>query len=280
MKIAVTGSTGQLGSLVIEKLKQAVSKDNIVALARNIEKAKSLDVEVRPFDYASANLEESLKGIDKLLLISGSEVGKRIEQHKNIINAAVKAGVGFIAYTSLLKVDSSSLVLAPEHKETEKMIKDSGIPYVFLRHGWYTENYMGSLDQVVASKILIGASGDGKISSASREDYAEADVKVLVTEGHEGKIYELAGDESFTMGDMAKEIGKQSDTTVQYQNLSVEEFTKALIQSGMPEGGAAFFAGTHVSTEKGDLFDDNKVLSKLIGRPTTPLSKVISNALK
>ncbi len=280
MKIAVTGSTGHLGNIVIEKLKQQLPNEDIVALARTPEKAKSLGVEVRQFDYTTnEGLTEALQGIDKLLLISGSEVGQRTAQHKNVINAASEAGVKLIAYTSLLRADTSTLSLAPEHIETEKMIKESGIPFVILRHGWYTENYLGSLAPTIESGTLIGASGEGKISSATREDYAEADAKVLVTEGHEGKIYELAGDESYTMSDLAQEIGKQTNKDIIYNNLTVDELAKILSQSGMPEGVAQFFAGTHASTEKGDLYDDTKGLSKLIGRATTPLSEAVKKAL-
>ncbi len=280
MKIAVTGSTGQLGNIVIEKLKHILPNEDIVALARTPEKAKSLGVEVRSFNYATKEgLTESLQGIDKLLLISGSEVGQRTEQHKNVIDTASIAGIKLIAYTSLLRADTSTLSLAAEHLATEKMLKESGIPYVILRHGWYTENYLGSLAQTIESGTLIGASGEGKISSATREDYAEADVKVLVTEGHEGKTYELAGDESFTMSDLAIEIGKQTGKNITYNNLTVDELAKILSQTGMPEGVAQFFAGTHASTEKGDLYDDTKGLSTLIGRPTTPLADAVAKAL-
>jgi NAD(P)H dehydrogenase (quinone) len=280
MKIGVTGATGQLGRIVIEKLKEKNSAGNVVALVRSPEKASHLGVEVRVFDYDNPEtMVESLKGIDKLLLISGNEIGKRAEQHLNVIESAIKAGVKLIAYTSLLRADTSSLVLAQEHLATENALIRSGIPFIILRHGWYTENYMAALSHVVSSGVLIGSSGNGKISSASRADYAEADVAVLTTDGHIGKVYELAGDVSFTMSDLAKVITEVSGKNVQYKNLTVNEYAEALVQSGMPEGLAQFFAGTHVSTEKGDLFDDGHQLSSLIGRQTTPLSTEIEMTL-
>jgi len=280
MKIAVTGATGQLGQIAINKLKEKTASDNIIALVRDTEKAKSLGVEARVFDYNKPeNLSSALQGVDKLLLISGNEIGKRSEQHASVINAAKLAGVKHIVYTSLLKADSSTLVLAGEHMETEKLLKESGLIYTILRHGWYTENYTVSLPDIIKHGVLLGSSGEGKISSATREDYAEADVNVLLHSGHENKTYELAGTQSYTMNDMALEISKQTGKEIPYHNIPVEEYTKVLVEAGLPEGMAQFFAGTHVSTEKGDLYYSGKELSTLINRPTTTLSQAIKNAL-
>jgi NAD(P)H dehydrogenase (quinone) len=280
MKIGITGATGQLGHIIIEKLKEKISAENIVALVRSPQKAKGLGVETREFDYNKPEqLPGALAGIDKLLLISGSEIGKRIQQHTNVIEAAKSAGVKLIAYTSLLRADTSSLILADEHFGTEDVLKKSGIPFVLLRHGWYTENYTGSLANVIALGTLYGSSADGKISSATRNDFAEAAVTVLTSEGHEGKVYELAGDETFTMGDFAEEISRQSGKNIPYVNLPEQEYAQVLEKAGMPEGVARFLANTHISTAKGDLFDDGHQLSKLIGRPTTSLAKAISDVL-
>ena len=281
MKIGVTGATGQLGRIVIKELFKRTSAGNIVALVRKPERAADLNIEVREFDYSKpGELADALKGIDKLLLISGSEVGKRAQQHANVIDAAKKAGVKFIVYTSLLHADSSTLVLAGEHLELENLLKNSGIPYTILRNGWYTENYTDSLAGVLASGILLGSSGDGKISSATCADYAEAAAVVLTTTGHENKIYELAGDEAFTMSGLAEALSQQTGKKIVYQNLPVDEYAGALVKAGLPEGAAHFIAGTHVSTEKGDLFDNSHQLSKLIGRPTTSLSRAVADALE
>lgn len=280
MKIGVTGATGQLGRLVIEKLKEKTSANNITALVRSPHKATDLGVEVREFDYdQEETLSASLAGIDKLLLISGSEIGQRTRQHANVIEAAKNAGVKLMAYTSLLRADKSSLVLADEHVSTEDKLKQSGIPFVLLRHGWYTENYTSSLADVIALGTLYGSSADGKISSATREDFAESAATVLTTDGHEGEVYELAGDESFTMSEYAAEISHQTGKDIPYVNLPVEEYAQVLVKAGLPNEHARFFAGTHVSTEKGDLFDAGHQLSKLIGRPTTSLGKAISDVL-
>ncbi|TDO01448.1 SDR family oxidoreductase [Sunxiuqinia elliptica] len=280
MKIGVTGANGQLGRLIVTKLKERTAADNIIALVRSPQKATDLGVEVRTFDYDNPEvLSKTLVGIDKLMLVSGSEIGKRITQHTNVIEAVKSAGVKFIAYTSLLKADTSTLGLAGEHCATEEMLKESSIPFVLLRNGWYTENYTTSLPDIVAMGTLYGSSGDGKISSVTREDLAEAAAIVLTTDGQEGKVYELAADEAFTMSDLAAEVSRQTEKDIPYVNLPVEEYAQALANSGMPEGLAQFLAGTHVSTEKGDLFDDRHQLSKLLGRPTTTLSKVISDTL-
>src|SRR6476659_4657497 len=252
MKIAVTGATGNLGRIVIEKLKTVVGVENIVALVRSPEKATDLGVEVRLFDFDQPKkLAGGLKGIDKLLLISGNEVGKRAEQHANVINAAKAAGVKLIAYTSLLKADTSTLGLAPEHLATEKAIKASGIPYVILRNSWYTENYTGSIQNVIDLGTLYGSAGEGKVSSATREDFADAAIAVLTREGQEGKVYELAGDEAFTMSDYAKEISKHTGKDIPYVNLPEEAYAGALVKAGLHEGFAHFLASTDTAIVKG-----------------------------
>ena len=280
MKIAVTGASGKLGRLVIEELKERTTSNNIVALVRNLQKVADLGVEAREFDYdQAAQQSAALKGVDKLLLISGNEIGKRLPQHINVIEAAKTAGVKTIVYTSLLKADSSTLGLAGEHIGTEEVLKKSGIPHVILRNGWYTENYTESLQPVIGLGTLYGSAGDGKISSATRGDYAAAAATVLNSEDQEGKVYELAGDEAFTMRDYAAEISRQTGKDIPYVNLPENDYAQALVKSGLPEGLAQFLASSHVSTEKGDLYDDGHQLSKLIGRPSTPLSKAVSDAL-
>ncbi|HYG15168.1 MAG TPA: SDR family oxidoreductase [Bacteroidia bacterium] len=281
MKIAVTGATGQLGRIVIEKLKEKIDAGSIVALVRSSQKAADLGVEIREADYDMPELlGGALQGVDVLVLISGSEVGKRILQHTNVIEAAQKAGVKRIVYTSLLHADRSSLVLAGEHIATETLLKNAGIPFTILRNGWYSENYAGSVTGGLAAGAIMGSAGDGKISSASRKDYAEAIVAVVTTDGHQNKVYELAGDEAFTMADLAAEISKQSGKDIAYTNLPLEEYASMLVKAGLPEGIAQMYAGIDVSTSKGDLFDDSHQLSKLIGHPTTPLKDVVAQMLK
>ncbi|MBF9254028.1 SDR family oxidoreductase [Pontibacter sp. 172403-2] len=281
MKIGITGATGQLGRIVVNKLKEKVSADTIVALVRTPEKAADLGVEAREADYDKPEtLTKALQGIDTLLLISSSEVGKRATQHKNIIKAAKQAGVKRIVYTSLLHADTSSLSLAGEHLATEAALRDAGIPYTILRNGWYHENYTGSIPGALAGGAFIGSAGEGKIASAARADYAEAAVAVLTSEGHQGKIYELAGDEAYTLSDLAAEISKQTGKDIPYTNLPEAEYAGALTSFGLPEGLAQAIAGWDVSASRGDLFDDSRELSKMIGRPTTPMSATVADTLK
>ncbi|OKL39787.1 NAD(P)-dependent oxidoreductase [Pontibacter flavimaris] len=281
MKIGITGATGQLGRLVVNKLKEKVSSDNIVALVRSPQKASDLGVEAREADYEKPEtLENALEGIETLLLISGSEVGKRTEQHQNVIDAAKKYGVRWIVYTSLLHADTSSISLAEEHRATEAALKDSGIPYTLLRNGWYTENYTGSIQGAVAGGAFIGSAGEGKISAATRADFAEAAVAVLTGEGHQGKVYELAGDEAFTLSDLAAEISRQTGKDIPYKNLPEADYAAALTSFGLPEGLAQAIAGWDVAASHDALYDDSRQLSKLIGRPTTPLSAAVADALK
>lgn len=280
MKTGITGATGQLGRLVVGKLKEKADFGSIVALVRNTEKAKDLGVEAREFDYNKPEtLAESLKGIDQLLLISGSDIGQRARQHANVVNAAQQAGVKRIVYTSLLHTGNTTVSLAEEHQPTEKSVIESGIPYTILRNGWYTENHTNSISGVLAGGAVFGSAGNGKFSSAARADFAEAAVVVLTAPGHEGKIYELAGDGAYTLAEYAAEIAKQTGKNIVYNNLPVGEYAKVLESFGLPGFIAEAIAGWDVSTSKGDLFDDSHTLSKLIGRPTTPLSEVVKNAL-
>jgi NAD(P)H dehydrogenase (quinone) len=281
MKIGITGATGQLGSIVVAKLKEKVSADKIIALVRSTQKAADLGVEAREANYDQPEtLEAALKGVDTLLLISSSEIGKRATQHQNVIDAAKKNGVKRIVYTSLLHADTTSLSIGEEHVATEAALQQSGIPFTILRNGWYTENYAGTIPGAIAGGAYLGSAGNGKVSAASRKDYAEAAVTVLTTNGHEGKVYELAGDEAFTLGDLAAEISKQSGKDIPYKNLPENEYAAILSSFGLPEGLAGAIAGWDVSISKGDLFNDSKQLSNLIGHQTTPVSEVVSQAVK
>ncbi len=280
MKLAITGATGQLGQIVVNVLKSKTDAGNIIALVRNPAKAAGFGVEARVFDYDSPEtLVQSLQGVDKVLLISGNEVGKRTQQHQHVIEAAKKAGVKTIVYTSLLKADTSSLSLAPEHLETENILKASGLDYTILRNGWYTENYTASIAGVLAAGAVYGSAGEGKTASASREDYAKAAVAVLLSDNHKNNTYELAGDEAYTLAEYAAEISKQTGNNIPYHNVSNSEYANILEQAGLPAGVAQFVAGFHIGTEKGDLFDNGHQLSSLIGTPTTPAATTIAEAL-
>ena len=281
--IAITGATGQLGHHVIEQLLKTVPASQIVAIVRNPAKAGALSqqgIDVRQADYADqAAFTSALQGVEKLLLISSSEVGQRAPQHQNVINAAKAAGVKFIAYTSLLHADTSPLGLHVEHVATEKALAESGIPFTLLRNGWYTENYLASAPPALEHGVFIGSAGDGKIASVTRADYAAAAAKVIAEEGHAGKVYELAGDNAWTLNELAAELSKQSGKSVKYQNLSEADFSAALKSVGLPAGLAEMLADSDTGASKGGLFDDSHTLSALIGRPTTPLAESVKAIL-
>ena len=281
--IAITGASGQLGRLVIENLLQTVKAEEIVAVVRNpakVDDFASRGVQVRAADSGDgAALAKAFSGVEKVLLISSSEVGLRAVQHSNIITAAKLAGVKLIAYTSLLHADKSPLALDEEHIVTEQQLKASGVPFTLLRNGWYTENYLASVPPAIQHGVFIGSAGEGKIASATRADYAAAAAKVLTLDNQAGKVYELAGDHGWTLAELAAEVSQQSGKPVVYQNLNEADFKAALQGAGLPEGFAALLANSDAGAEKGGLFDDSHQLSKLIGRPTTSLRDSVKSAL-
>ncbi len=281
MSIGITGATGHLGRLVVNKLKEKIAGTEIITLSRTPSKAADLGVEAREADYNKPEtLDKALAGIDTLLLISASEMGKRKAQHHNVIEAAKKAGVKRIAYTSILHADTSPIDLAEEHIATEQEIKASGIPFTFLRNGWYFENYTASIKSALERGVILGSAGDGKFSFATRADYADAAVAVLTGKGHEGKTYELAGDNPYTLSDLAAEISRQSGKNVVYKNVSESEYAAVLKDAGLPEAVAKSIASWDTGASKGALFNDSKQLSTLIGHPTTTLSAAVAEALK
>lgn len=270
MKIAITGATGELGQLVIQALLTHVPADNIVALVRNKTKAlklKQQNIELRHFDYdSSETLVPALTGIDKLLLISANEIGRRTTQHQAVIEAAKNAKVPYIAYTSLLRANTSPLGLAQEHRETEALIQTSGLTYTFLRNNWYSENYIAGAIQNAASGQLFSASKDGKISSASRADYAEATAIVLASTHHDNKTYELAGSENFTKADLAKFIEKASEKKVSHIELSASDLTQGLQQAGLPKTLISVIVDADIQTAQGAMYSESKDLEQLLGR--------------
>lgn len=285
--IAVTAASGQLGRHVINALlKQGVAPTELIVAVRSPEKVDDMadrGIHVRQADYdRPETLRSALKGVDKLLLISASELGKRVEQHRNVIEAAKAEGVKLLVYTSILHADSSPLGLADEHRETERLLKESGLPYVLLRNGWYTENYLSGLPTALQHGALIGSAGDGRISSAARKDYAEAAAIVLTSGDHSGQVYELAGDESYTLSELAEEIsrqvGGQGGQPIRYQDMPQADYHEVLLQAGLPEAIANMLSDSDAGVAQGGLFDDSRQLSALIGRPTTPLSVMVMQA--
>lgn len=276
MTIAITAATSQLGRLAIAALKARGATP--VALARSPEKAADLGIEVRAFDYTKAD-PAALKGVDTLVLISSNDFNDRAGQHRNAIDAAKAAGVTRILYTSILKGDRNPMILAQDHIATEAAIRASGIPATILRNGWYTENYTGALDAAVAHGAMIGSSGDGRVTSAARKDYAEAIAVTALDAAHAGQVYELAGDVPHTGADFAAAVAKAAGKPVAFVNMPQADYAQALIGFGLPEGFAQVLADSDARAGEGALFDDSHTLSRLIGRPTTPIAETIAAAL-
>lgn len=280
MSTAVTGATGQLGHLVVDGLiARGVPAGDIVAIVRDATKATDLSdrgIDVRVANYSDTDaLKAALSGVDKLLLVSGSDIGQRIAQHTNVIEAAESAGVSFIAYTSILKADTSGVSLAVEHLATEKRLAASTIPSALLRNGWYWENYQGSLQQTIDGGVLLGSAGEGKLAAASRADYAAAAVEVLVTDGHEGKIYELGGDERLTYADLAAVIAQISGKPVVYKDVPQSDYQAILEGASLPGFVADMLSSADAGIARGELDTDSGDLQKLIGRSSTPVASIL-----
>lgn len=274
--IAITGATGQLGRLAISALKARGATP--VALARDPARAADLGVPVRAFDYNNAD-PAALAGVDVLVLISSNDFTDRAGQHKKVIGAAKAAGVKRIVYTSILKGAASPMLLAQDHIATEAALADAGLPATILRNGWYTENYTGALGAAIGHGAMIGASGEGRIASAARADYAEAIAVVALDPVHAGKTYELAGDQPHTMTEFAAEVGRAAAKPVGFVNMAQGDYAKALEGFGLPAGFATVLADADAQSGKGALLDESRTLSALIGRPTTPIAATIARAL-
>lgn len=283
--LAVTGATGHLGRLAVESLlARGVPAESVVAVVRSPEKAQYLaarGVQVRHGDYDDPqSLAAAFAGVSKLLLVSASEPGKRVPQHRNAIEAAVAAGVGFVAYTSILNADTTKMLLADEHKATEELIRASGLRFALLRNGWYFENYTERLEPVFEHGALLGAAGDGLLAAATRADYAEAAAAVMTGPDLTAGVFELGGDRPFTLAALAAEIAAQSGKPVGYQDLPVDEYAKILVSVGVPEGFAHILADSDLGIARGDLTTDSGDLHGLIGRPTTSLADAVAAAVK
>jgi len=283
--IAITAATGHLGQLVIDQLLEKIPASQIVAVVRNPAKAAALasrGIAVRAADYdddASA-FARAFSGVEKLLLISGMDIGRRVAQHTNIIQGAKLAGVRLVVFTSLLHADRSLINLAPEYIGTENALKQSALPHIVLRNGWYHENYTANIPGALANNAFVGSAGEGRISSAARADYAAAAVAALTGHAETGKTYELAGDASYTLAEFAAELSRNTGRSIPYVNLPEPEYAGILLKAGLPPPLAHGLASWDAAAAKGTLFDDGRALSRLIGRPTTPLADTIRAALR
>ncbi|MCI0156065.1 SDR family oxidoreductase [Leifsonia shinshuensis] len=283
MTIVVTGATGHLGRLTVDSLlERGVPAAEIRAAGRSAERLAplaALGVQTAVIDFERPEtLDAAFADADALLLVSGSEVGQRIPQHRNAIEAAARSNVGRIVYTSAPRATDTDLILAPEHAETERLLAASGLPVTVLRNNWYTENYTGQVDTAAATGELVGSAAAGRVASASRKDYAEAAAVVLTTDGHEGAVYELGGDVAWTFDDLATVIGELLGRPVGYRSVTPEEHAAALREAGLDEGTAGFVVALDGNIRDGALAEVTGTLSELIGRPTTPLATGLAEA--
>lgn len=285
-RLFVTGSTGELGRLVVRELLKRVPASSIVAGVRSVDhdvarQIAAQGVELRIADYSRPDtLLTAFTGIDRLLLISSSADHDRVGQHRNVIEAAKAVGVRLFAYTSLLHADTSALELGKDHRQTEALLKASGLPVVLLRHGWYMENHMASVAPALQYGAVIGSAGEGRFSTATRADFAEAAAVVLSTEGHAGRIYELAGDQSYSLADLADAIAASAGKPIVYQDMPGAAFKKTLIGMGLPESVADLIADSDVAASTGALEDNGRQLSALIGRPTADYRQVVEQTVR
>ncbi|WP_216695781.1 NAD(P)H-binding protein [Dietzia psychralcaliphila] len=283
MTYLVTGAAGHLGALAVEALlDRGVAPGDIVATARDTDRLSAVaarGVVTRRLDYDDVpSVDAALDGVDRLLLVSSNEIGRRAAQHRTVIEAAARHGVELVAYTSVLRADSTSLGLAPEHLQTEQALAQVGIPHVLLRNGWYLENYTEQIPTHVAHGVL-GAAGSGRISGATRADYAEAAAAALVADDSAGKTYELAGDTGFTMAEYAATLSELAGQLVAYTDLPQSEYAAALVEVGLPAPVVETLADIDRAVAAGELYDDSRSLSALIGRPTTTLAEAVRAAL-
>lgn len=281
-RYTVTGASGHLGRLVVrELLEQGVPARDVAAVVRTPARAADLadiGVEVRQGDYsAPETLPAAVAGTGRLLLVSGSEVGQRIPQHQAVIDAAAAADVQRIVYTSILHAGTTQNPLAPEHKATEEMLRASGVPHTVLRNGWYTENYTSQLDQYLERGEIVGAAGTGRVSAATRADFAAAAVGALTADQDGDVVHELGGT-AFSLEELARTITEVTGRTVSYRGLITAEFTEVLQGAGLDAGTAGFVASLDESIARGELETGSQALVELAGRPSTPLADAIRAA--
>lgn len=283
--ILVTGATGALGSQIVQSLLQKAPQAKVIAGARKQEKAAALvaqGAQFRLLDYdRPETIEAALKGVTRVVLVSGTDVGRRVPQHKAVIDAAKRAGVKLLGYTSILRATESPLLLAQEHRGTEEVLAASGLPHILLRHGWYTENSTATAPLSVKFGVVQSCAGEGRYSTATRQDYAEGDATLILRDGHApAQAYELAGSTSWSKGDYAALLSRISGKPVAYQPMSQADFAAALVAAGLPELVAKIISDSDAGAANGWLQDDSRTLEKVIGRATTPLEQVVEQTLK
>jgi NAD(P)H dehydrogenase (quinone) len=284
MSLVVTGASGHLGRLTVQALlDRGVAPGEVVAAARTPERLDDLaarGVDVRRADYNDPqSLKTAFSGAERVLLISSSSVGARIEEHRNVVEAAQEAAVDVLTYTSIPKADTTTMLIAADHRATEQLVRESGLPYVFLRNSWYLENYTDQLATTLAHKALMGSAGSGRVSAATRADYAAAAAAVLVEDGPLNHAYELGGDTAFTLTEYAETLSELTGEQIAYVDQPPAEYQAFLESVGVPEAMARVLADSDAGLARGDLLVETGDLARLIGRPTTSLPEAVRAAI-
>jgi NAD(P)H dehydrogenase (quinone) len=280
---AVTGASGHLGRLAVEELlARGVPVSDVVAVVRIRSKAADLadrGVQVREADYSRPEtLGRALAGVERLLLVSSSEAGQRVAHHTNVVRAAKAAGTSRVGYTSMLNADDTSNPLAGEHQDSERALRETGVPFTLLRNGWYTENYTDQIGRYLEAGAILGAAGNGGISAATRQDYAAAAATALLEDEEGNRTYELGGPD-FDLAELSRIITEATGTNVTYRDLPLEEYASSLQRTGLDEATAHFVAALDASIARGDLETSSQDLAQLLGHPATPLTEVVGAAL-
>lgn len=284
MKLLVTGATGKFGSKVVETLLKTIPADQLAVSVRQPEKAKALkeqgvDVRQGNFDEPES-LDVAFEGIDRLLIIStDGDNDTRTHQHGNAVAAAKRAGIKFIAYTSIVNAQESTNLFAPTHKATELAIKETGIPYSFLRNNWYFENEIPTIESILFGAPWVTSAGDGKVGWALQEDYAEVAAKVLADEGHEYTTYELAG-KALSQGEVVSVLAELLDKEIAVERVDDETYSQIMKKAGIPDVVLPLLVDIQRSIREGSLDIESDDMEKLIGRPATPINEALTQILK
>ena len=283
MKYAITGATGRFGQSAIHTLLQHVAASDIVALARNTEKAQQIlpaGLDIRPGAYEDVEqLTASLQGVDKLLFIS-SQPGaamSRPDQHQNLIQAAKAAGVSFIAYTSFPHAQTATAVLASDHKFTEQAIEAAGIQHAFLRNDWYLENEIDTLKAAQSGQAFVYSAADGRAGWALEHDYAEAAANVLLIDQPKA-VYEFAG-QPHTYAELAQATAEATGAQFDVVSVTDAEYEAGLEKVGLDAGTAALVTSFQTLIRDGNLDVQSSDLPDVLGRPLLPLADAVKVVL-
>jgi len=280
-RIGITGASGQLGRRVVELLAAHVEPSRVLALTRSPEKLADLaarGVEVAFGDFAKPEeLAQTLAGVDRLLIISTDDInGNRAALHANALKAAAEAGVSDIAYTSATAPHASSLGFIREHGVTEDLIRESGIPYTFLRNSFYADMLLDTAPQWGSTGEIHGVAAEGNINRVTREDCARAAVAVLTTEGHRNAIYDITGPGAMNGYELAEAVSAAAGSPVRYVSISADTMRQYLIGAGFPDPIAGLFVEIDQAIAAGEFDISSTAVRDLTGQEPTSVPDLLA----